>query len=135
MLTTNLETNKQLIKYQNFSHSQTEKLAKLEEVLAILGLQLSDSELNRLQDKKLVSLEGLTLADLGTVLILASAISSQKFKQQNISFRDLLIFNGTSNTIGIPLYCWENKNSATKTYLRLTFFTGNPAIVIQNQDD
>lgn len=135
MLTTNLKNQKQLVKYQNFSYSRTEELKKLEGVLAILGLQLSDSQLNHLYDKKMLSLEHFTLADLGMFLVLASAINSQKFKQKNSSFRDLLIFNETSNSLGIPLYCWDHQNSLTKTYLRLTFFTGSPAIVIQNQND
>jgi len=132
MFTTELQTKQQLNKYQSLSLRQSEEFKGLEEILKNLGLQLSPLELERLCDKKFVSLENLTLAELGTLFILASAVTSHHFKEQNISFRDLLIFNGSSNCFGIPLYYWES-NSSVKFYLRLTFLMGKPTIVIQNQ--
>lgn len=132
MLTTNLETNNYIGEYQNFSRSRTEGLKKIEQALGILGLKISDSQLNRLYDEKLLSLEYLTLSDLGTLLLLANAISSHKFEQKTYCFRDLLILNKNSNFLGIPLYCLSTQSSSKKTYLRLTFLAGNPAIVIQN---
>jgi hypothetical protein len=131
MLQTNLEATQQLNTYQSLSQTQTEKLEGLEEILHKLGLQLSPSDLNYLSCGKFVSLEHLTLADLGITLILASAIAAQNFQQKNACFRDLLLLKGSSDSFGIPLYCWDD-NESIKCYLRLTFITGIPTIVIQN---
>ena len=136
MVTTKLENEKQLIKFQNFSNSSSQELRNLEEVLENLGLHLSEKQVDGLRNNKLVSLEYLTLADLGTILLLAGTINAQKFKHSNLSFQDLLMFDGNSNTLGIPLYCWDAlsvSTSSTSTYLRLTFFTGKPALLVQKE--
>ncbi|BAZ44881.1 hypothetical protein NIES4102_18980 [Chondrocystis sp. NIES-4102] len=109
------------------------ELHELEAVLTKLGLYLSTAELNRLCGGQFVSLENLALADVGIILILASAIASHHFQHKHLSFRDLLLLSGTTESVGIPLYCWDN-NLAVKYYLRLTFVEGVPVIVIQTQN-
>lgn len=105
------------------------ELKELEAVLAKLGLYLSAAELNQLCSGKFVSLEHLTLAEIGTILILANAIASAHFKQKQTCFHDLLLLKGSLNSFGIPLYCWQN-NRSLKHYLRLAFLEGVPVIVI-----
>lgn len=132
MLVTSQIQARPLNQYVNLSGITEQK--ELEAILQKLGLDLSGSELNQLYCGQFVSLENLALADVGTIFILASAIANHNFKRKNISFRDLLLLSGTTDSFGIPLYCWDNDTSA-KYYLRLTFMEGVPMIVIQNQVD
>jgi len=96
----------------------------------LLGLELSDLELNELQYKKYISLESRDLSEIGTLFILAAALSAANSGniKKTITFRDLIKAATESvGCSGIPIYCW-NSNSAGKCYLYLTLVASKPAI-------
>jgi hypothetical protein len=102
----------------------------------LLGLTLSDCELNELELGKYISLENRSLSEIGSIFILASAIADTngcKIKK-NITFGDLpkvIAHSGCSS--GIPVYCWQSESSG-KLCLYLTLIGSKPVIRISNHE-
>jgi hypothetical protein len=104
---------------------------KIQKSLNLLGLKLSETELNELKTGKTVSLEGRGLSEIGSLFILASALSTSILgKTKNtITFRDLpeAVTESTCCS-GIPIYCWNCDPPYRKCCLYLTLVHGKPAV-------
>ncbi len=99
----------------------------------LLGLKVSDIELNELQHGNIVSLESRRLSEIGSVLILAEALSSLH-SVKNITFNDLpKVVTESLNCSGIPVHRW-NDDILGKCYLLLTLLDGKPAFKISSQN-
>ncbi|MFN6571681.1 hypothetical protein [Dendronalium sp. ChiSLP03b] len=98
----------------------------------LLGLKVSDIELNELKHGNTVSLESRRLSEIGSVLILAEALSSLH-SVKNITFKDLpKVVTESTNCSGIPVHRW-NDDILGKCYLLLTLVDGQPAFKISSQ--
>ena len=78
--------------------------------LKLLGLNLTKTELDTLKIGNLVSLESRSLSEIGSMFILAGAISSVILgkKKKEVTFQDLPTVEPASNMcFGIPIYCWQ----------------------------
>ncbi len=96
--------------------------------LARIGLNLTSDQLEELVRGNLVSLEHLGLSELGSIFILASAVSALNLgrKKRKITFGDLP--NPLQNCTccsGIPVYCWL---SDEKCCIYLTLLEGKPVL-------
>ncbi len=99
----------------------------------LLGLKVSDIELNELQHGNTVSLESRRLSEIGSVLILAEALSSLH-SVKNITFKDLpKVVTESLSCSGIPVHRW-NDDILGKCYLLLTLLDGKPAFKISSQN-
>lgn len=93
----------------------------------LLGLNISESELNELKSGSIISLEGRGLGEIGSIFILAEALSRMN-SVKNVTFQDLRkVVTEPSHTSGIPIYCW-NTDSLRKCCLCLTLINGKPAV-------
>ena len=104
----------------------------IDKCLHILGLNLSESEIDELKIGKLVSLESRDLSEIGSVFILAAALSATNLgnPKKKIVFRDLhQSLKESAHCSGIPIYCWQN-DSQKKCCIYLTLIDGKPAIVL-----
>lgn len=104
---------------------------KIQKGVSLLGLHLSESELNELQSGNYISLEGRGLGEIGSLFILAAALSSSKFgkAKKTITFQDLPKVVSESETCsGIPIYSWNLDSPSGQYYLYLTLVDGNPAL-------
>ena len=98
--------------------------------LHILGLNLSESEIDELKVGKLVSLESRDLSEIGSVFILAEALSAANLgkPKKKIAFRDLPQSREESAPCsGIPIYCWQD-DFQKKCCIYLTLINGKPAV-------
>ena len=98
--------------------------------LNLLGLEISELELNELQCGNHISLEGRGLSEIGSFFILAAALSASNLGKaiKTITFRDLPKAATESTCCsGIPLYCW-NSDQLGKRCLYLTLVDGKPAV-------
>jgi hypothetical protein len=106
------------------------EINELQKGLNRVGLTLSESELNELNIGNTISLEGMELSEIGSVFILASAISAVNSgkPKKPITFRDLpQAFKESACCCGLPLYCWSS-NFLGKCCLYLTLLDGKPAV-------
>ena len=98
--------------------------------LTLVGLNFSDSELQELQTEQIVSLEDKSLGEIGSLFILAAAISSINSgnPRRKITFRDLpQIVDDSKCSSGIPIHFWDDESLSQKC-LYLTLVEGKPAI-------
>lgn len=98
--------------------------------LNLLGLSISQIELNALCSGKLISLEHRDLSEIGSLFLLASALAANKLERsrKKISFGDLFTTTTQSGgERGIPIYCWRDSNLGN-TCLYLTLVDGKPGI-------
>ena len=99
--------------------------------LNLLGLALSESELNELESRNYFSLANRNLSEIGSVFILAAAIAASNLgkTKKTITFGDL-VKTVTESTFcsGIPIYSW-NSVSAGKCCLYLSLVAGKPALL------
>ncbi len=96
-----------------------------------LGLTLSEAEINDIKVGKNISLESRCLSEIGSLFILASAISavSSGKKTNNITFKDLPeAVNNSPSCTGIPIYFWDS-DALGKCALYLTLVNGKPGII------
>lgn len=99
--------------------------------LDLLGLCLSESEVNELSSGNIVSLESRSLGEIGSLFILAAALSASNFgsTKKTITFQDLpqavSEFPGCS---GIPISSWNLDSAFGKCCLYLTLVDGKPAL-------
>jgi len=105
---------------------------EIQKGINLLGLNLSEFEMNELKLYKIVSLEGRRLSEIGSIFILAEALSARN-SIKNVTFEKLLtvVVEPSSHT-GIPVYCWHCKVLG-KCCLLLTLIEGNPAIRVSTQ--
>ena len=105
---------------------------KVRKYFNLLGLDLSESELSELQSKNYISLKSRGLSEVGSVFILAAALSAANSgnSRKSITFQDL-VKKVTESTYcsGIPICCW-NSEPTGKCCLYLTLVAGQPAVRI-----
>ena len=102
----------------------------IDKCLQILGLNLSELEVDQLEAGKLVSLESRDLGEIGSVFILAAALSATNLgkPKKKITFRDLpQSRQDSANCSGIPIYCWQD-DAQQKYCVYLTLREGKPAV-------
>lgn len=105
---------------------------KIRKYFNLLGLDLSESELSEFQSKNYISLEGRDLSEIGSVFILAAALSSANSgnSKKNITFQDLgKEVTESAYCSGIPICCW-NSEPTGKYCLYLTLVASQPAVRI-----
>lgn len=105
------------------------EINELQKGLNRVGLTLSVSELNELNKGNTISLEGMELSEIGSVFILASALSALNLgkPKKPIIFRDLPQAFTESTCCGLPVYCWSS-DFLGKCCLYLTLLDGKPAV-------
>ena len=106
------------------------KTSEIKKGINLLGLKITESELNELQIGNAISLEGRGLSEIGSVFILAEALSAVN-SVKSITFGDLPKV-ATSSRSGIPTYCW-NCELIGKCCIVLTLVNGNPAIKVASE--
>jgi hypothetical protein len=101
----------------------------IQKAVKILGLEISDLELDELKSGNNISLKNRDLSEIGSVFILADAILRTKIvKVKNVTFDDLQkVTEDFSQHSGIPIYCWDSESSG-KCCLLLTLIDGQPNI-------
>lgn len=123
-LTSNINQGERLL-----SSGNTDEIKK---GLKLVGLSLSELEIDELQTKQIVSIEDKSLDEIGSVLILAAAISSLSLgcPKKKFTFRDLpQVVHSSAFSSGIPIHSW-NDDSSIKKCLYLTMVQGNPMIIL-----
>lgn len=106
--------------------------SKVRKYCNLLGLDLSESEINELESKNYISLEGRALSEVGSVFILVAALSSANSgtDRKNITFQDLAQeVTDSAYCAGILLCCW-NSEPAGKCCLYLTLVASQLAVRI-----
>lgn len=112
--------------------TSTPKEFIFDKYLNLLGLSLSESEMNQLNIGDIVSLEKRDLSEIGSVFILATALSKKNFgkSKKSITFQDLpTVVHQSNSCSGIPLFCWDSTSFARRC-LYLTLVNGIPALRI-----
>lgn len=103
----------------------------IQEKFNLLGLNLSDSELNELKSGNIISLESRGLSEIGSLFILAAALSTSILgnTKKTITFRDLpQAATEFTSCSGIPIYCWTSDAPQSKCCLYLTLLHGKPVV-------
>lgn len=116
--------------------TQIPETIQIKQGLKRVGLDISETELQEILSGKPVSLETRCLSELGSLFILASAISQVTFgkKKKTITFGDLPEhITEIPSCQGIPLYSWTS-DSLGQCCIHLTLVDGKPAIVTYCQN-
>jgi hypothetical protein len=100
-----------------------------------IGLNLSDLELQALEQGNSVSLESRGLSEIGSMFIMAAAVAAINLgkPRQPIKFSDLPTIGDennccqSSNCPGLPIYCWLSE-SDQKRCLYLSLTDGKPVL-------
>lgn len=101
-------------------------ISRIQKGLNLLGLNISESELDELKSRNTLSLEGRSLSEIGSVFILAEALSAANCVKP-VTFRELL-----ECCSGISIYRW-NSDLFGKYCLLLAFVDGKPVVKISSQ--
>jgi hypothetical protein len=100
---------------------------EVQKATKLLGLKISETELNELKSGNFISLENRGLSEIGSVFILAEALSNLN-SFNKITFRDLPeVITESSRCSGIPTYYWNSEHFG-KCCLLLTIVDGKPAL-------
>lgn len=101
----------------------------------LLGLNLSDAELQEFQMSNTLLLENLSLSEIGLIFIMGAAMAACNLGKvkKTITFRDLQQSSTDSARYsGIPIYSWDcDALEQSCSYLYLTFVDGKPALRIE----
>ncbi len=111
--------------------TQSPKDSKIHKCLNLLGLNLSESEINKLTGGHIVSLESRGLSEIGSLFILAAALSASNLgkTKKPITFGDLpKSVAESASCSGIPVYSWDIDPPSGKCGLYLTLVDGQPAL-------
>lgn len=94
-----------------------------------LGLNFSESEFKQLETNRAISLEGKSLGEIGSFLILSEAILA-KYQRKRITWQGLSeIVAGFSEGTGIPIFCW-NLSTSEQYCLFFTLMDSKPILKI-----
>lgn len=111
--------------------TQSSEACEIQKGINRLGLKISESELNELKLGNPISLAGRRLSEIGSMFILAEALSAIH-SVKKITFQDLpKIVTGSSGFYGVPIHCW-NSELLGKCWLVLTLDDGKPVIRISS---
>ena len=119
-----------------YQSTQIPETVQIKQGLKRVGLDISDSELQEILSGKPVSLESRCLSEIGSLFILASAISTITFGKNNkyITLKDLPEhITEIPSCQGIPLYSWTS-DSLGQCCLHLSLVSGKPGIVTYCQN-
>ena len=109
---------------------------ELQTELQRIGLKLSESQFDQLNIGNAISLENVSLSEIGSAFIVGSTLFSLNLgKNKKTTFGDLLttFLDGDACT-GIPIYCWNSDLIYGKRYLCLTVVNGVPSFRICNKN-
>lgn len=109
------------------------EISELKKALDRIGLVLSESQFNDLNMGKTILLENIAISQIGSVLIIASAIfaTNQSLDKTYITFKDLhKKFHDCSSCQGIPLCCCKCEFTDQIHCVYLNFINGIPALKI-----
>ncbi|MEH2360887.1 hypothetical protein [Nostoc sp.] len=107
-------------------------IAEIQKGINLLGLSVSESEMDVLKNGKTVSLERRKLSEIGSIFILAEALSARN-SIKSITFQKLpTVVVESSRYTGVPVYYWDCEIFG-KCCLLLTLIEGNPAIRVSTQ--
>jgi hypothetical protein len=96
------------------------EISKIQKAIELLGLNLSDSELDELKSGNTISLESKGLSKVGSVLILAEAISKSSSGKTASDQNLILVSSEPSGFCTIPVY-YCNSDRLDKSCLYLTW--------------
>jgi hypothetical protein len=86
----------------------TESTHNIEKATQMLGITLSESDLEILKSGSILSLSSKNLAEIGTALILAQSIASIRSVKNSYSLQDLINEDTLSSDVtGLPIFCWS----------------------------
>ena len=108
----------------------TAETSEIKKALQRFGLNISEAEVNLILQERQISLQGRGLSEIGSLFILASAISASSFgkPKRKFTFEDLPEKTSDVNAcIGIPLYFWHS-SSFGHCGLYLTLVNGKPGL-------
>ncbi len=111
------------------SITQNMEVSEIQKGINLLGLKISEYELNQLQSRNSISLEGRGLSEIGSVFILAEALWAVNSVKSITFGKSPKVSTETSRYSGIPIYCW-NCERIGKCCIVLTLIDGNPAIKV-----
>lgn len=112
--------------------TQNREMNQIKKAIGRLGLKLSESELIELELGKTISLAGRRLSEIGSIFILAEALSGLH-SVENMTFQDLLeVVAEPSSYSGIPIYHWDSEILGQRCFL-LTMLDGKPAVTISSR--
>jgi hypothetical protein len=107
------------------------EISEIQKGINLVGLKISEAELNELKSGNTISLEGRGLSEIGSVFILAEALSARNLVKA-ITFQDLpKVFIQSSSCSGVPIYLW-NSDLLGKCCLLLTLVNGKPAFKVSS---
>lgn len=109
---------------------QSLEISAIKRGLQRIGLSLSEAELQELNLGNTISLEGIGLGEIGSIFILASAVSAVNLgkPRQSITYQDLpKAVQDSACCSGISIYCWDSATTG-KRCLHLTLIDGKPAV-------
>lgn len=110
------------------------EIGEIQKGIKLIGLRISEFELNQLELGNTISLENRRLGEIGSIFILAEALSAVNSVKRNITFQDLPeTVREFSWCSGVPIYCW-NSELIGKCCLILTLVDGKPAIRVSSQN-
>ncbi len=104
-------------------------LNQIQKGINLLGLKVSETDLQALQAGHTISLGSKRLGEIGSILILAEALALVNLVK-SITFGDLLKA-AQEPAAGIPIYCWNSEYG--KCSLCLTLIDGNVAITTRTE--
>ncbi|ABA23584.1 hypothetical protein Ava_3979 [Trichormus variabilis ATCC 29413] len=109
--------------------------SEVQKGMKLIGLQVTQLELDQLAFGNTISLENRRLGEIGSIFILAEALSAVNSVQTNITFQDLpqTVKEFSCCYGGVPIYCW-NSDLIGKCCLTLTLLDGKPAIRVSSQN-
>lgn len=112
--------------------TQNREICQIQKGINLLGLNLSESEFNELELGNTISLAGRRLSEIGSIFILAEALSALQ-SVKNTTFQDLLkVVGEPSYYSGIPIYRWDSEILGNRCLL-LTMLDGKPAVTISSR--
>jgi len=113
--------------------TQNREISQIKKAINLLGLNLSESELNELELGNTISLASRSLSEIGSIFILAEALSALQ-SVKNTTFQDLLKqVAEPSNYSGIPIHYWDSELLGQRCLL-LTMSDGKPAVTISSRE-
>ncbi|GAB1542989.1 hypothetical protein NUACC21_56630 [Scytonema sp. NUACC21] len=107
--------------------------SNIQKAVNLIGITISDAELNELKSGNTISLGSRGLSEIGSVFILAEALlRANLVRVKNITFCDLQkAMEEFSQHSGIPIYCWNSK-TGNKCCLLLALVNGKPVIRVSH---
>lgn len=116
-----------------YKQEQSLETHQVEKAIQLLGLQISENELDKLKFGNAISLEHRSLSEIGSIFILAEALAATN-SVKNITFSYFeKVAVESSHCSGISFYSW-NSELFGQCCLFLTLIDGKPAVKASYQE-